>query len=277
MGKVVHRRMRLLVLSMILAGSLPAAEPSAPARTELSLLATGSVSIDAGGRVTAHQLDQPGKLPPAVTELVGGKIRDWKFAVPGGAAVTVPMTLRIVARPIDTDRYEVGIAGASFVPQRPNRGNKMTPPEYPAHLGKRGVGGIVYLTLQVLPDGSVAQSSVDQVNLTTVGEEGEMGTWRYTFGLAAKRRSLGWHFATRDWSLEPGQSFHSVRVPVQFVAWGQSRKDYGQWEAYIPGPRTRAPWLPSDSGLFGDDALADGQMALLGSGPRLLARPGENL
>ena len=112
MGKVVHRRMRLFVLSMILAGSLPAAEPSAPARTELSLLATGSVSIDAGGRVTAHQLDQPGKLPPAVTELAGG---------------------------------------------------------------------------------------------------------------------------------------------------------------------TRAPWLPSDGGLFGDDALADGQMALLGSGPRLLARPGENL
>jgi len=266
--------MRLFVLSMILAGSLPAAEPPVSTRTELSLLATGTVSIDAGGNVTAHQLDKPRKLPPAVTELVDGKIRDWKFAVPGGTAVTVPMTLRIVARPIDTDHYQVGIEGASFAPRRPDRGDKLAPPEYPATLGKRGVGGIVYLTLQVSPDGSVVQSSVDQVNLTTIGEEGEMRTWRYTFGLAAKRRSMGWHFATQGWTLEPGQSFHSVRVPVQFV---QSRKEYGQWEAYIPGPRTKAPWLHTDSGLLGDDALADGQTAVLGEGPRLLAGPGENL
>ncbi|MDR7132992.1 hypothetical protein J2X06_000176 [Lysobacter niastensis] len=260
-------------MSMILAGSLPAAEPPASARTELSLLATGTVSIDAGGNVTAHQLDQPGKLPPAVTELVGGKIRDWKFAVDGGKPVTVPMTLRIVAHPIDKDHYQVGIEGASFEPMRPDRGNELAPPEYPNTLARRGVGGIVYLTLHVSPDGSVAQSSVDQVNLTTVGEEGQMRTWRYTFGLAAKRRSMGWHFATQDWPLKPGQSFHSVRVPVQFVAPGQSLKDYGQWEAYIPGPRTKAPWLLDDSGLFGGNALADGQMAVLGSGPRLLTQP----
>jgi hypothetical protein len=44
---------------------------------------------------------------------------------------------------------------------------------------------------------------------------------------------------------------------------------YGQWEGYLPGPHARAPWLGDDD-KSGSDALASGDLHMVGAGPKLL-------
>ena len=57
-------------------------------------------------------------------------------------------------------------------------------------------------------------------------------------------------------------------VPVTFTL-GDDRTGYGDWQVYLPGERTRAPWSKRDDG--GNDAAVPGRVRLAGSGMKLLS------
>lgn len=55
--------------------------------------------------------------------------------------------------------------------------------------------------------------------------------------------------------------FWSVRVPVSFELrhGGEKADEYGTWQAYVPGPHTKAPWTEADEARQSPDSLvADG-------------------
>lgn len=62
----------------LLCGLLAGVAQSAPAETpaiEASMQVTGTLSVDASGAETGYVLDQPGKLPPPVVELLAKTYR----------------------------------------------------------------------------------------------------------------------------------------------------------------------------------------------------------
>ena len=79
--------MRQFLLSALLALPLCAASQGADAQTtrqareqvEASMLVTGHVDIDEEGRVTAHALDEPDKLPDYVVDLVARVVPVLRF------------------------------------------------------------------------------------------------------------------------------------------------------------------------------------------------------
>src|SRR5690606_26005401 len=59
----------------------------------------------------------------------------------------------------------------------------------------------------------------------------------------------------------------TVRVPVEFRLYDDKPAAYGQWEAYLPGPRTTAAWAQDD---VSPDAIAAGGLQPVGGGLKLL-------
>lgn len=76
------------------------------------------------------------------------------------------------------------------------------------------------------------------------------------------------HYPTRG--EEANAPFVSVRVPVDYILDGQAEEEPGKWQAYVPGPRQHAPWLPPEQDTVSADALASWGVYPAGRGPRLL-------
>ena len=78
-------------------------------QAESSLLITGAVEIDQAGHLSHMTIDQREALPPGVVELVETASSGWLFkpVVVDGRAMRAkgPMTLRVVARKFDEDKY----------------------------------------------------------------------------------------------------------------------------------------------------------------------------
>src|SRR3546814_12660194 len=86
------------------------------------------------------------------------------------------MSVRIVARPVGEDGFEVSISGANFGKGSYRATDYLTrdrldPPEYPAEAQRMGGKGTVYLVLRIGREGRVADLLVEQVNLTAIGTE----------------------------------------------------------------------------------------------------------
>ena len=86
--------------------------------------------------------------------------------------------------------------------------------------------------------------------------------------LAAARR---WEFRPPTRGESAGAEFWEVRMPVDYAI-GGSRTAYGEWEAYLPGPRMPVPWRVE--GLDSDvspDTLVAGELRQMGMGLKLLS------
>lgn len=108
------------------------------------------------------------------------------------------------------------------------------------------------------------------MNLLAVGTRREVEHARNTFTDATLRAARAWRVppaAAADGT--PQSSIY--RVPVKFtIDSNHGPVGYGQWSAYLPGPRHRPDWL--DAEYAGNDALvAGGAIYPVGQGPRLLA------
>ncbi len=247
-------------------------------QAEASMVVTGQVDIGADGIVTGYSLDHRARLPDYVVNLVERTVPTWRFEqveLEGRpVASRVRMSLRLLAKPTEDGDYEVSIANGSFGEYSDNdtdhvtRGN-LKPPRYPPSMADRGIEGTAYLLIKVGRDGAVEDVVAERVNLLMYGDQREMDRIRKIFA----ERSLN---AARDWTFVPpstgqyvDEPFWTVRVPVDYRFRDGIAAQPGQWEMYIPGPRTAAEWLKQDN-EDQSDAMFAGDVQMVGNERRLL-------
>lgn len=255
-------------------------------QAEMSMLVTGTVDIDKDGGVAAHKIDQPDKLPPVVVQLVDQAMSQWRFEpvqVDGRVVkARTTMRLRAVAKQKEDGNYLLRIGSAEFGQEGGVEGetvtsNKLEPPRYPETAVRSNLTGTVYLVLKIDREGTVTDVVDEQVTLSTVGTELQMRKGRKLLADAARSAARKWRFKIPTRGEEADAPYWSVRTPVSFALYSGSRPpknlepEYGTWKAYIPGPVTRAPWVEDDQPAgYRPDALADGGVYPVGSGPKLL-------
>lgn len=265
------------VLALCAGLALAAEEGGVRKQTEASMLVTGTIDIQRDGTVAAHALDRPEKLPSTVVQLLTQSIGRWRFEpvlVDGKAALArTRMSVRVVAYRDGADNVRVRVGSATFgessAEEWPSHDEPLERPGYPMVALRAGVSGTVYVVLKVGRDGKVTDLVAEQVNLGVVDSEGRMEMWRRVLANAALRRAAQWTFVPPTKGPEVEAPYWGIRVPVAFV-FGTATNEYGTWEAYIPGPRTPAPW-DDDEPRLGADAIAQDGFQPIGAGPRLLS------
>lgn len=251
---------------------------------EMSMLVSGTIEVNTDGRVAGYRLDHVEQLPPGVLTLIAQQVPHWTFQPrqeDGNTSASSRMGLRIVATGAGEGGYDVRIAAASFVDEQDGasvRGVQMPAPVYPRAAAMAGIKGTAYLVLKIGRDGTVADSVVEQVNLTVVGNEQQMQTGRRLLAQSARAAAQDWTFAPPTHGSLADDAYWVVRVPVDYQLVDEYRplkeasSDTTAWRAYIPGPRTQAPWKqdgPASTG-FKPDAMLSGQAYTAGTGLALL-------
>lgn len=273
------------VLPLLLAAGLASAQSAREAReqVEMSMLVRGHVDIDREGRITAHELEQPDKLPEFVIDMVSAAMPTMLFEpvmVDGSPVLArAKMTLRLVAQP-DGEQMRLSIRSAHFgdetaVPDEERvRSVRMTPPSYPKDALYSGGTGTVYLLLKVGRDGQVEDVVVEQTNLTALGSAREMDRIRSSLERASVREARRWRYEPPVAGEEADAPYWAVRVPVEYHIDSSPTPDYGQWVAYHPGERAPRPdWAKRDAPGFSPDLLAAGATHPAQSRFRLLQAP----
>ena len=253
-------------------------------RVESSMLVRGEVFIEVDGSVSALQLHREEVLPPAVAKLVRDAVLQWRFepVMEGGHVVRAraPMSLRVVARKLEGDQYDVSLRGVNFYSYEsgdPKRVSTidMKPPHYPEQAFLAGASGNVYLLVKIGRDGKVEDAFAEQVNLTFLSNEADQRRFRDVFAKSAVAAARRWRFRVPSEGEAAAQSSWNVRVPVDYSLGDAVRRDddgYGRWVSYVPGPRERAPWRDeTQEAGFSLDTLADGGIYMADDrGPHLL-------
>lgn len=257
-------------------------------QVESSLLVRGTITIAPDGSVIAHTLDSTEALGDVLSKFVGGSLETWHFkpVIVDGKVVTakVPMSLRLVAKPMDDGNTKVTITSTYFgrreeLPATADvqRRARLAPPQYPKGALQMGGKGTVYLIVQVGRDGSVLNVGAEQVNLKVLGSAAEMSSLRKQFSDAAIRAARRWTFVPPTTSVAANEASWLVRVPVEFRLWGDEAKQAkaGGWDSYVPGPRNKdMPWAHEQLKTVGSpDALSDGGVYSLEQGATLLNPP----
>lgn len=252
-------------------------------RIESSLVVRGEVSIETDGSVSAVQLAKEDKLPVGVVSMVRDAGLKWRFepVLRDGVAVraVAPMSLRVIARKLDGDRYEISLRGINFArldaddPENIARVS-LKPPRYPEQAYRAGISGSVYLLVKVGRDGKVEDAFAEQVNLTFLSRENDQRRARDLLAKSALAGARQWTFRVPTQGPGAAQPFWNVRVPVSYSLdnGGAEGQEQGRWVSYVPGPRERAPWREGSEQLgFSPDALVDGSVNLVdNNGPHLL-------
>lgn len=297
--KTLHRTCWCVLLLWLAVATAQAASLKAVRKqVEASMLVTGRVTITQEGTVRDWTIDLREKLPEAVANLVDAAVPGWRFEpilVDGRPAHgSARMSLLVAAQRLDEERFGLSIRDGYFgreavglaanihggerrseVDQAPPEDQvaliRGRPPTYPKAALVAGVAGTVYIALRIGRSGQVEEAAVEQVNLRVLGTEGDMERMRAALtkpALAAARR---WEFRPPTRGESAGAEFWEVRMPVDYAI-GGSRTAYGEWEAYLPGPRMLVPWRVE--GLDSDvspDTLVAGELRQMGMGLKLLS------
>jgi hypothetical protein len=245
---------------LLFAAAVSAAGPLARKRMEASMLVEGTLGITPGGTVLAYSLDQAEELPPAVVQMIAKAVPRWTFKpvlVDGKpVAAKAKVHLRVVA---SDGSYRVAIRSACFGDQSSEikRTGRGRPPMYPVDALRARMEATVYPLLRLDRPGHVADAIAQQVNLNVTGSERVLSRWREVFAGPSLRAAK-----TRAYSAAgpADPDFRVRRTPIVFQLKevdGPERHAYGQWEGYVPGPVTGAPWSDADAMLSGAaDALS---------------------
>ncbi|TDK27154.1 hypothetical protein E2F46_02770 [Luteimonas aestuarii] len=284
------RKLAWVALLLVFAAGTSFAQSPAAARKliEHSMVVTGHVLIEPDGSASGLELDQPEKLPAVVTRMVEGAVPGWRFEpvlVDGEPRkVKARMSLRLVANMLENGDYRISMRSGYFGKDAlspDERGAverssilavaKQTRISYPMQAARVGAQGTVYVTVRVGRDGSVLDAVAEQVNLRTRGTPRQMESMRNMLARSAVSGVREWTYAPPTSGDLVGEESWSGRVTVDFTLDGEGRPEYGQWHAYIPGPRAIAPWLVDDLGAHGSPDLADPDgLHLVGQGLKLL-------
>lgn len=255
-------------------------------RVQASMLVSGSVTVAPDGSLKSYVIDRSEQLPAPVVALIAQNASGWRFkpVIRNGVAVSAeaPMSLRIVAKPAGDDKYTLGIAGSHFGWPASNgdstgrsiSARQQKSPAYPMDAARARVSGTVYVVMRVNRAGMVDEDAAEQVNLDVVASDAEMRHWRAVLADAAVNATRHWTFAPPTSGAEADRSSWLVRVPITFrlTDWGSPLpvEKYGNWHAYVPGPRNTPAWMHERSLNNSVDALADGGVAEVGKGLQLI-------
>ncbi|SEN34883.1 hypothetical protein SAMN02800694_3266 [Luteibacter sp. UNCMF331Sha3.1] len=274
------KRLIVGVMALVAATASLAEGPGAVRRrVEASMLLTGSVTVAPDGSVSGYELDRQDKVPPEIVELVRRAASGWRFepVVRDGQPVSAKarMSLRVVARRDDPSKadFTAHIAGGSFGDDGKG-GEEITyadrhPPSYPSNAAAARVEGTVYLMLRIDHDGKVVDAIAEQVNMGVVGSDSELRVWRNVLAKPSVQAAKTWTFHPPTKGPHANDPYYVVRVPVVYALNrnGAQYETYGEWHAYVPGPKEHVPW--ADEGRQqggGTDAVPDGQLFLVNSG-----------
>ncbi|RDI98753.1 energy transducer TonB [Dyella solisilvae] len=233
------------------------------------MLVTGAIEVNPDGSLHSYTLDQPERLQPVVTDVIGKTLSSWHFnmSAPTTEVVKTKISLRMVARPLGDGRFSVAVEGASFG-ESGNRDeqvsykNHQIQPKYPREAINGRVSGKVYLLVRIGRDGTVQEAIAEQVNLDQYGTEAEMDHFRKVLADASLQAAHHWTFNVPTKGLEMDDPYYVARIPCTFSLYGTGTsepKGYGKWQTYIPGPRQTAPWVgkalanQSPDAMSGDD------------------------
>jgi len=236
-----------------------------------SMVVTGNIEVSPSGSVSRYDLDQSSKLPPAVVQLIGRSISQWRFdpVLEGGkpAIATSKMSLRVIANPVAEGKYAISIAGADFGQGMAEShastatdqiSEKSVPsPSYPPDLVAEHVTGTVYVLLLVNRAGTVENASAQQVNLRVAASDREMAPFRKMFAVAATSALKHWTFNIPTTGKEAEKDYWLVRVPVSFNIVGDRTPGYGEWDVYVPGPLQTAPWIETLPKITNEKLLSE--------------------
>lgn len=277
-----------MVLALCAAVAMAAGPSAVRKQAEASMLVTGHVLIEPDGSVSGWEIDQRDKLPAAVVGLVEQSVDVWRFepvvvdGLPRNAKAR--MSLRVVATKVDGG-YRVGIRGGHFgldamaFEERSAiagtdllRPVQLKPPAYPLRAQQSGVEGTVYVIVLVNRQGVVEDAIAEQINLKTLGSERQMEQMRTVLATPALEAARKWTFQVPTTGEDAEQPHWTARVPVAYGLGDPQESKYGEWEAYIPGPRHESPWGPAGDRDPNEspDALVAGAAYQVGKGLRLL-------
>ncbi|MEA5124730.1 hypothetical protein [Xanthomonas floridensis] len=273
-----------VALGLAVMGGAPAKSASVRQQIEASMNVSGELTLTPAGAVTEVKLEDEQRLPAVVREKVKQSVASWRFdpVKDDGTALPtqLPMSLLLVARPVDDNQYQVSIRSAHFGGQAEQgdaaQAKDMAPPPYPVNAFRGGATGVVYLLLKIGRDGKVEDVVAEQVNLTALVPESKRARWRKEFADASMAKARSWTFTPPTAGPERNAPFWEMRVPVTFdIAASEKDLDAKQkkWQSYLPGPRQSASWSTQRSAATTDspDALpGSGLFSLHGEGVRLM-------
>lgn len=256
------KRMWTVVAILVLAGaSIAAAQAANKVQINASMLVTGTVTISKKGVVAGYRLDHQDKLPKVVVRLLSRYVPRFRFkpVMRDGKAVAgiASMTLLLVAKPMEKNKYRISVAGYQFGSTNSAftlRKEHMEPAIYPVKERRDLVGGIVYLLLQVNREGRVMHVYAQQVNLTEMPRDphfigrDSIRRWRHDFAHAAVQEAWKWTFKIPKKGPQASQPYWYVCIPAEFALINNVGRPfihhgYGQWTSFVPGPRKPIPWL----------------------------------
>lgn len=274
----VLRSFAALALMLCVSASMAAGPADMLKQVESSMLVTGWIHVEPDGSVGSYVLDLPEQLPLVVPRMLDKAVPTWKFepVLIDGKAVRARtrMSVRFVAKRTDDGKaFNVRIASGSFgIPGAAGtfRSKDLRLPAYPLMAARSGVTGTVYVLARVGRDGRVEEAIAEQVNITVLVNEDSQARWHRILAKAALAAADDWTFEPPTEGDEVDDPFWLVRVPIAFLMANQQGPKYGEWENYLPGPRQSAPWLGAIDTSLGADAVADGTIQPLGTGPKLL-------
>ena len=253
------------------------------------MLLTGSITVTPQGAVQSYTVEKSASLPAPVQRLLVQNVPHWRFqpVISNGQAVAAKtaMHLRIVASPTDKDHYALRIASEWFGDPAGHGGlsyKNRTPPLYPERALMDRVSGTVYLIAHINRQGQFDKVATEQVDLRVRGPETLMRLWRKVLADASVQAVSHWtlNVPAKGMPAEGPLAHHKdwiVRVPISYSIRGYDTPQahrYGQWTAYIPGPREKIPWLkPNAFDPDNADALPDNGLYLAQQSLHLLATP----
>jgi len=261
----------------------PGKAPPVP-EAEAGIGVEGTILVGPEGKALDYQLREPDALPEEVRRYLEYQTPRWEFEPPtlDGQPVALHnrMSLHLKAVPHADGGMRLQLHGTSFLPTQVPADYDLTPdrlalPAYPSVPWSPvtyQVGATVYVVLKVGRDGKVLDLLDEQVNLHFVPEPGTAAMWRKHFARGTLRTARGWTFHPPTKGEAAAESHWSVRVPVQYTAVDEEVR-YGQWHAYVPGPRRAVPWLPAEEQRAPLEGMAASHAHPVGQGGGLKLRP----
>ena len=251
------RRILLFALLALCAfAALAAQYEKTRKQVEASMLVTGELVVAPDGAVKSYKLDHADALPSETRELLAKVVPAWELDVKKAdgsrlrAPAAVKMSVQLLARPIAgvDDQLRVTVKDTAFwdpnVPVPTKAKGELTPPKYPPFAARSGVSGIVYVVLRLNPDGTVAETHVERVDMTVLGDEKTLRKFSKVLAEAAVGTAKQWNFDIAPERLTDPEPV-AVRVPIAFELGDRNltpKAEYGRWRAYVPGPYTPIPW-----------------------------------
>lgn len=237
-------------------------------QAEASMLVRGWIEVMPDGSVHNYTIDQPEKIPVAVTDLIQKNVPKWQFKLDDHDNVIrkARMNIRIVAKRIDDQHDSIALAGASFGEADTSSADHITykdrpPVHYPREAVDARLGGTVFLYVRVGRDGNVQNIAVEQVNLDAYGSEAQMRHYRKVFGDNALNAIRSWTFNVPTTGKHVMDPYWDGIIPVTFninVTDAPKVDTYDKWQGYIPGPRESIPWVNSGHLASSPDTIPEG-------------------